>query len=190
MINILTYFTNKSLLIKDFNAFCAFRGKDKSLKILLLAILSPEFQLIILYRFYSFLYQKNIWFLKIISMIIYILTKMIYSTDIHPKAHIGGKFVLGHHYGITIGPDVVVGSNIIIFNGVTIGNKNVGPVSNEMPRIGNNVIIGTGAKILGKIHIGENVKIGANSVLLKNAPNNSVAVGIPAKILTSKEKYS
>ena len=84
--------------------------------------------------------------------------------------------------GIVIGETSVIGDDCVIFHGVTLGGVNSNKIKRH-PTIKNNVTIGAGAKVLGNITIGENSKIGANSVVLKNIPSNSVAVGIPAKVI-------
>lgn len=106
-----------------------------------------------------------------------------------PTAKIGSGILLGKPTSIIIHPKCVIGNNVSILHGVVIGgniykNKN-GQVS---PFIGDNVFIGAGAKLLGPINIGENSMIGANAVVIKDIPKNSVAVGIPAKVVKSIEK--
>lgn len=84
--------------------------------------------------------------------------------------------------GIVIGETAVIGNDCVIFHGVTLGGVNSSKTKRH-PTLKNNVIVGTGAKILGNITIGENVKIGANSVVLKDIPDNAVAVGMPARVI-------
>jgi len=106
--------------------------------------------------------------------------------EIHPGAKIEKGLFIDHGMGVVIGETAEIGSNCLIYHGVTLG----GVSSNEgkrHPTLGNNVVVGAGAKILGNIKIGDNVKIGANSVVLDDVPANSTAVGIPAKIIL-KEK--
>ena len=91
---------------------------------------------------------------------------------------------MDHGMGIVIGETSIIGDNVTIYHGVTLGGVSLAK-GKRHPTIGNNVLIGAGAKILGNITIGDNSKIGANSVVLKAVPENSVAVGIPAKLLKS-----
>lgn len=109
--------------------------------------------------------------------------RVVYASDISCKAEIGGGLMLIHGHDIVIGSAVVIGKNCKIFNGVTLGSKETEFLLQDQPCIGDNVVIGTGAKVLGKISVGNAVKIGANSVVLKNVPEKMLAVGVPAKII-------
>ncbi len=109
--------------------------------------------------------------------------RVIYSSDISLRAKIGPGLVIMHGHDIVIGRNVVIGKNCKILNGVTLGNKDTESNVNQQPTVGDNVIIGSGAKILGAIHIGSNVKIGANSVVIKDVQSFTVVAGIPAKII-------
>ena len=103
--------------------------------------------------------------------------------EIHPGATIGEKLFIDHGMGVVIGETAEVGNNVTIYHGVTLGGIGGDKGSKRHPTVKDNVIIGTGAKILGPITIGENSKIGANAVVLKDVPPNSTAVGIPARII-------
>ena len=96
---------------------------------------------------------------------------------------------MDHGMGIVIGETSIIGDNVTIYHGVTLGGVSL-EKGKRHPTIENNVIIGAGAKILGNITIGDNSKIGANSVILKDVPKNSVAVGIPGKIITKNNSGS
>lgn len=102
--------------------------------------------------------------------------------EIHPGAQIGKRLVIDHGMGIVIGETAEIGDDCLIYHGVTLGGtgKDVGK---RHPTIGNNVLIGTGAKVLGPITVGDNSRIAANSVVLNPIPEDSTAVGIPAKIV-------
>lgn len=122
-------------------------------------------------------------FFELISMIIC-------GNAISAKARIGQNTVF-HHRGIgcVVHDNAVIGNNCHIFQNVTIGSKwPNGICDGTSPVIGNNVMIGAGAVIIGKIKIGDNVSIGANAVVLTDIPNNSIAVGVPARIIERKEK--
>ena len=101
---------------------------------------------------------------------------------IHPGATIGRRLVIDHGMGIVIGETAEIGDDCLIYHGVTLGGtgKDVGK---RHPTIGNNVLIGTGAKVLGPIKVGDNSRIAANSVVLKEIPEDSTAVGIPARVV-------
>lgn len=125
-------------------------------------------------------FSKNSTILIIIYKLLKIIVKLYSSADIHPKAEIGKNLRLEHDAdGIMIHSTAVIGDNARIFHQVTIGIKDKGIAAN----IGNNVLIGAGAKIIGDVSIGDNVKIGANSVVTKSIENDKVIVGIPAKII-------
>lgn len=107
--------------------------------------------------------------------------------EIHPAAKIGKNLLIDHGSGVVIGETTIIGDNCTIYQGVTLGGTGK-ETGKRHPTIGNNVFIGSGAKILGNITIGNNCKIGANSVVLRDIPDNSTAVGIPAKIIKNKDK--
>jgi serine O-acetyltransferase len=119
-------------------------------------------------------------------MFLYLITKFLYKSDLYPRARIGSGLLLVHGFDVVVGADAVLGKDVVIFNGVSVGKKNVGVVSAGMPKIGDDCVLGTGAKILGPIQIGDSVTIGANSVVIKNVASHSVCAGNPAKVLTNK----
>ena len=105
--------------------------------------------------------------------------------EIHPGAQIGKGLFIDHGCAVVIGETTVIGDNCTIYQGATLGGtgKHVGK---RHPTIGNNVMIGAGAKVLGPITIGDNSKIAAGAVVLKDIPENSTAVGVPARVVRSK----
>lgn len=103
----------------------------------------------------------------------------IFNTEIKASKTISSNIILFHPYGIVINPASVIKNNVVIRQQVTIGNKGVG--NNNCPIIEENVEIGAGAKIIGGVHIGKNSKIGANAVVTKSFPPNSIIVGVPGK---------
>ena len=111
------------------------------------------------------------------------MIRIVFASDISCKARISRDISFIHGHDIVIGSEVVIGKNCKIFNGVTLGNKDTESGENSHPVIGDNCVISTGAKILGNVVIGNNCIIGANAVVLMDVPDNSVAVGVPAKIL-------
>ncbi len=121
---------------------------------------------------------------KILKVCAEILT----GVDLPCEARVGSRFRIDHFGGIVISGDTVFGEDCIIRNGVTIGLRHTG--QRGSPVIGNRVDIGAGAKILGAIRIGDDVAIGANAVVLKSVPPNSIAVGVPARIIARKNKLS
>jgi serine O-acetyltransferase len=102
--------------------------------------------------------------------------------DIHPGATIGQGFFIDHGTGVVIGGTAIVGDGVTIYQGVTLGGTSL-QRKKRHPTIGDNVVVGSGAAVLGDITIGENVKIGANSVVVKDVPPNSTVVGIPGRVV-------
>lgn len=142
-------------------------------------ILYPSIHALIAYRISNKLYKLNRFFLaRLVSQ----LSRFFTGIEIHPGATIGNGLFIDHGMGVVIGETAEIGDNVTIYHGVTLGGtgKDKGK---RHPTIGNNVIIGAGAKILGPINIGDNVKIGANSVVLKDIQKGATAVGIPARII-------
>ncbi len=144
---------------------------------------SHSFHMIVLYRVANF-FVRRVWLVGgLLGSIIEYFIRVVYSSDISCRAAIGHGLVIQHGMGIVIGRDVVIGVNCKLYNGVTLGNKDVFDPVNKVPHIGDNVTIGTGAKCLGGIKIGNNVVIGANSVVLNDIDDNCVAVGAPAHMV-------
>ena len=106
--------------------------------------------------------------------------------EIHPGAKIGQKFFIDHGMGVVIGETAEIGDNVTLYHGVTLGGTTWKKIKRH-PTIGNNVVVGTGAKILGPITIGDNTRIGANSVVVNEIPSNSIVVGIPGKVVCRVE---
>ncbi len=102
--------------------------------------------------------------------------------EIHPGATIGRRFFIDHGMGVVIGETAQVGDDVLMYHQVTLGGVSLERVKRH-PTVGNNVVIGMGAKIMGPITIGDNVKIGANAVVTKDVPANATAVGVPAKVV-------
>lgn len=107
--------------------------------------------------------------------------RLVTGIEIHPAAIIGPGLVIDHGMGLVIGETAIVGRDVTLFQGVTLGGISV-EKKKRHPTLGDRTVIGAGAKILGDIYLGNDVKIGANSVVLMNIPDGATAVGIPAKI--------
>jgi serine O-acetyltransferase len=108
--------------------------------------------------------------------------RIYFSSDISCSASIHKSVKFEHGHNIVIGSNVIIEENCIIFNGVTLGNKNIFDKINQQPIIKKNTVLSTGSKILGRISIGPNSIVGANAVVISNVPENCLAVGVPAKI--------
>ena len=102
--------------------------------------------------------------------------------EIHPGAQIGPGFFIDHGMGVVIGATAVVGDDVMLYHGVTLGGRSLARGTKRHPTVGDRVTIGAGARVLGDIDIGDDVQIGANSVVVKPVPAGAVATGIPARI--------
>jgi len=110
--------------------------------------------------------------------------------EIHPGARIGSKFFIDHGMGVVIGETAEVGNCVTLYHGVTLGGTTLSK-GKRHPTLGDDVVVGAGAKILGAITIGENSRIGANAVVVKSVPPNSVVVGVPGEVVVrSKPRLS
>ncbi len=110
------------------------------------------------------------------------LARLITGIEIHPGAKIGRRFFIDHGMGVVIGETTIVGDDVTLYQGVTLGGT--GKESGKRhPTVGNNVVVGAGAKVLGNIVVGENCRIGSGSVVLRDVPDNSTVVGVPGHII-------
>ena len=139
----------------------------------------PGLHALICHRVAHFFYRRG---LILLSRLISHLSRFFTGIEIHPGAQIGEGFFIDHGMGVVIGETTEIASNVTIYQGVTLGGTGK-EKGKRHPTIGNNVVIGTGAKVLGPIEIGENCRVGAGSVVLNNAPPNSTVVGIPARVV-------
>lgn len=139
----------------------------------------PGVHAVINYRIAHFFYKIHF---KFIAKLISNISRFFTGIEIHPACKIGKRLFIDHGSGVVIGETAVVGNDCIIYQGVTLGGT--GKQSGKRhPTIGNNVVVGAGAKVLGNIKIGNNCKIGANSVVLKSCLPNCTLVGVPAKCI-------
>lgn len=120
--------------------------------------------------------------LRFIPRFISAFSRLLTTIDIHPAAQIGHRVFIDHGAGVVIGETAIIGDDVVIYQQVTLGGVSTS-VGKRHPTIGNRVVIGAGAKILGNITLGDDAKIGANSVVVKNVPFGATAVGVPARIL-------
>ena len=142
-------------------------------------LLYPGVHALINHRIAHWLYRRKLMFLaRGVSQWARFWT----GIEIHPGATIGRRFVIDHGMGIVIGETTEIGDDVLIYQGVTLGGtgKDKGK---RHPTIGNNVMIGTGAKVLGPFAVGDNARIAANAVVLKEVPPDATAVGVPARIV-------
>ncbi len=142
------------------------------------------FHALLFYRFAHWLGKRRIPFIpRALSQFARFLT----GIEIHPGATIGSGMFIDHGMGVVIGETSEVGDNVTLFQGVTLGGTGK-QRGKRHPTLGNHVVVGTGAKVLGPIKIGDYVKIGANAVVLQDVPDHSTVVGIPGKIVRIKDE--
>lgn len=158
------------------------KENDPSINSRFEAMLHPSFSIIIYYRISHYLYNKRLYF---IARLISNIGKKKTGIEIHPGAIIGKNFFIDHGSGTVIGETTVIGDNVKMFHGTTLGGtgKNKGK---RHPTIKDNVIIGANSTILGDIVVGENSKVGAGAVVLENVPSNTTVVGVKAKEVIKK----
>ncbi|HWR09853.1 serine O-acetyltransferase [Sporomusa sp.] len=144
----------------------------------------PGLHAIWLYRISNYLFKRG-WVL-FPRMICY-FNRLLTGVDVHPGATIGEGLFIDHATGVVIGETCIIGNNVTLYQGVTLGGTGK-EKGKRHPTIGNNVVVASGAKVLGSFTVGDNSKIGAGSVVLREVPPNSTVVGIPGKIVWHEGK--
>lgn len=137
------------------------------------------FHAVLIYRFNHLLSQCRI---PIIPRFFSQLARFLTGIEIHPGAKIGPGFFIDHGMGVVIGETTEIGANVTLYQGVTLGGTGR-ERGKRHPTLGDNIVVGAGAKVLGNIRIGNNVKIGAGSVVVHAVPDNCTVVGVPAEIV-------
>lgn len=170
-------------LRSDIERYYAMRGHRGlvSTSTLLIACANPRMAPVVLLRLAEFFYGHRLGLLaKLCSM----LNVLVFGLEVSPQVEIGGGLFLPHTVGTVIGA-ARIGDNCTILQGVTLGTSepDMGFTVSERPVIGNDVLIGAGAKVIGRITVGDHAKIGANAVVLRDVPAHAVAVGVPATIV-------
>jgi serine O-acetyltransferase len=133
-----------------------------------------------IYRLTHWLWHRHLYLLaRLLSQMARLLT----GIEIHPGAVIGNRLFIDHGMGVVIGETAVVGDDVTIYQGVTLGGTSTSRGVKRHPTIGNGVVIGGGAKILGNITVGDNCRVGAGSVVLRSVPADSTIVGVPGHIV-------
>jgi serine O-acetyltransferase len=142
------------------------------------------FHAIVIHKITNILYKLKVPFMpRLLSQI----GKFFTGIEIHPGAAIGKGLFIDHGMGLVIGETTIIGDNVTLFQGVTLGGTGK-EKGKRHPTLGNNIVVGTGAKVLGNITIGDNVSIGANAVVLRDVPANSTVVGVPGRIAKKEGK--
>lgn len=126
------------------------------------------------------------WRLKFIARLLSQLMRWFTGVEIHPGAKIGHRFFIDHGMGVVIGETAEIGDDVTLYHGVTLGGTTWSK-GKRHPSLGNNVVVGAGAKILGPITIGENARVGSNSVVVKDVPAGATVVGIPGRVVAAKD---
>ncbi len=154
-------------------------AKDPAARSILEVILCyPGLHAIWLHRIAHFFWQKGF---KLVARLISHLSRFLTGVEIHPGAKIGRRFFIDHGSNVVIGETTEIGDDVLIYQGVTLGGTTL-EKKKRHPTIGNNVIIGAGAIILGPIKIGNNARIAAGSVVVKDVPDNAIVIGVPGRI--------
>jgi len=139
-------------------------------------------QAVIFYRLTHFLWRYKLrWLARFIST----LARWITGIEIHPGAVIGRRFFIDHGMGVVIGETSIIGDDCMLYHGVTLGGTTWDKVKRH-PTLKNGVVIGAGAKILGPVTLGNNVRVGSNSVVVRSIDDNETVVGIPGRIVRKK----
>lgn len=130
-------------------------------------------------------HKLSYWKIPLIPRIISNISRFFTGIEIHPQARIGRRFFIDHGMGVVIGATTIIGDDVLLYQGVTLGGTG-NEHGKRHPTLGNNIVVGSGAKVLGNIEIGSNSRIGAGSVVVDSVPENSTVVGIPGRIVRQK----
>jgi serine O-acetyltransferase len=144
----------------------------------------PGLHAVWFHRVSHWFWKKELWFLARLTSHV---GRFFTGIEIHPGATIGKGFFIDHGMGVVIGETAEIGENVTLYHGVTLGGVSWEKVKRH-PTLGDNVVIGSGAKILGPFTVGKDSKVGSNSVVVKEVPPNSTVVGIPGRVVMATEK--
>ncbi|SFC19582.1 serine O-acetyltransferase [Tropicimonas isoalkanivorans] len=174
----------RSLLARD---FAAIRSRDPAARgALETALCYPGLHATVAYRLANVLWRRGFRFgARIVSY----LARAVTGIDIHPGATIGPGFFIDHGAGVVIGETAEVGADVTLYHGVTLGGVSWSP-GKRHPTLGDGSMVGAGAKILGPVTIGAGVRVGANSVVVSDVPDDATVIGIPARIVRTEIKPS
>ena len=143
----------------------------------------PGFHAILMHRLAHAMYQRG-WYL--LARMVSAFSRQFTGIEIHPGARIGRRFFIDHGMGVVIGETAEIGDDVLLYQGVTLGGTGA-QKGKRHPTLGNHVVIGGGAKVLGDIRLGDFVKVGAGSVVVRSVPDHSTVVGIPGRVVHSRE---
>ena len=127
-------------------------------------------------------HKLNYWKIPLIPRAISNISRFFTGIEIHPAARIGRRFFIDHGMGVVIGATTIIGDDVLLYQGVTLGGTG-NEHGKRHPTLGNNIVVGAGSKVLGNITIGDNVRIGAGSVVVEDVPESSTVVGVPGRVV-------
>ena len=162
-----------------------FRRDPAARSVLEIVLCYPGFHAVLLHRLSHRLYRSG-WFT--LARVISQFARTWTGIEIHPGACIGRRFFIDHGMGVVIGETSEIGDDVLVYQGVTLGGTGK-ETGKRHPTIGDGVVIGTGATILGNIRIGDHVKIGAGSVVVQPVPEHSTVVGVPGRVVGDDEEF-
>src|SRR3989449_9427173 len=161
-----------------------FREDPAAKSVLEIFLCYPGFHAILLHRLAHKMYGARV---PLIPRVISQFSRFLTGIEIHPGASIGRRFFIDHGAGVVIGEATEIGDDVLLYQGVTLGGTG-NEKGKRHPTLGNHVVVGTGAKVLGNILIGSHVKIGAGSVVVRPAPDYSTVVGVPGHIVRTRNE--
>jgi serine O-acetyltransferase len=159
-----------------------FRQDPAAKSVLEIFLCYPGFHAILAHRLSHTLYR---WRIPIIPRFLSQVTRFFTGIEIHPGATIGRRFFIDHGMGVVIGETTEIGDDVLLYQGVTLGGTGK-ERGKRHPTLGDHVVVGTGAKILGNIRIGDHVKVGAGSVVVKPVPDHSTVIGVPGRVVRTR----
>jgi serine O-acetyltransferase len=161
-----------------------FREDPAAKSVLEILLCYPGFHAILLHRLAHMLYRER---LPLVPRVISQFSRFLTGIEIHPGAKIGRRFFIDHGAGVVIGETTEIGDDCLIYQGVTLGGTG-NEKGKRHPTLGHRVVVGTGAKVLGGIQIGDDVKIGAGSVVVHAVPDGATVVGIPGRVVKTRRE--
>ncbi|MBT9131833.1 MAG: Serine acetyltransferase [Syntrophomonadaceae bacterium] len=181
ILGLLAIFLVKTLLISvlfKVEIDACFQRDPAAVSYMSILLTYPGLQAIVLHRIS---HRLLLWRVPFLPQLVSRIARQATGIEIHPAAKIGRGLFIDHGMGVVIGETAEIGENVTLFQGVTLGGTGK-KREKRHPTLGNNVVVGAGAKVLGNIIISDNVNIGANAVIIKSVPQNSTVVGIPGRI--------
>jgi serine O-acetyltransferase len=159
-----------------------FRRDPAAKSVIEIVLCYPGFHAVLFHRLAHRLYTSHV---PLLPRVISQISRFFTGIEIHPGATIGRRFFIDHGMGVVIGETTEIGDDVLLYQGVTLGGTG-NEQGKRHPTLGNHVVVGTGAKVLGSIRIGDHVKIGAGSVVVHPVPDHSTVVGIPGRVVRQR----